>query len=234
MKKLMCGVSAVTLAMTGVVATPALAENTLNGNLSFELGRNIDKSRNFKHIATSLGTTFDNGVGLQLDISVGKYEQVTSTQPTAGLHVYYAPSDDWAIGAFLTGEDQRPGNYAYFGVEAAYTSGPFMAEVYAAYRNDRASTFDGERFGVEMAYAPDNWGGFGIFGGGHSESGLPGGSKSIVYVGGDYRFANDTKLALTYGRTNLDESVVTLGYHINFGRGATFSRRHSQGVFDGY
>ena len=34
--------------------------------------------------------------------------------------------------------------------------------------------------------------------------------------------------------TNLNENLVTLGYQIDFGKGATFSRRHSQGVFDGY
>ncbi|WP_375172986.1 hypothetical protein [Pseudooceanicola sp.] len=224
---------AAALALT-VLAFPAQAENTLHGELSFELGRNVDKSRNFKHIATSLGTTFANGVGLQLDLSVGKYEQVTSTQPTAGIHVYYAPSDDWAIGAFLVGEDQRPGNYAYFGVEAAYDSGPFQAEIYAAYRDDRAATFDGERFGIELAYAPETWSGFGLFGAAHAESGLPTGSKSIAYLGAEYGFKNDTKVAMTVGQTDLSETVVTLGYHIDFGRGATFSRRHSQGVFDGY
>lgn len=222
------------LSLTAPVATPAAAQNALQGNLTFELGRNIDKSRNFKHIATSLGTTFDNGLGVQVDISVGKYENVTSTQPTAGLHVYYAPTADWAVGAFLTGEDQRPGNYAYMGLEAAYDTGAFAAEVYAAFRDDRAATFDGERFGVELAYAPDTWNGFGAFGGAHSESGLPGGSKSIGYIGADYRFRNDTKLALTVGQTDLSETVVTLGYQIDFGSGAVFSRRHSQGVFDGY
>ena len=222
------------LAATAPLAGPVRAENALQGNLTFELGRNTGKSRNFKHIATSLGTTFASGIGLQLDMSVGKYERVTSTQPTAGLHVYYAPTEEWAVGGFLTGEDQRPGNYAYFGLEAAYDSGPLAAEVYAAYRNDRAATFDGERYGVELAYTPENWSGFGLFGGGHSESGLPGGSKSIAYVGTDYRFKNDTKLALTLGHTNLNENLVTLGYQIDFGKGATFSRRHSQGVFDGY
>lgn len=235
MIKLLSGTAAAALLVTATTAMPVAAQNALEGNFTLELGRNTDKSRNFKHGAVSLGTTFDSGFGLQFDMSVGKYEQVTSTQPTAALHAFYKPTEEWAIGAFILGEDQRPGNYAYFGIEAAYDTGPFRADVYAAYRNDRAGTsFNGERYGIELAYAPGNWNGFGVFGGGHSESGLPAGSKSIVYVGADYRFQNDTKIILTAGRTNLDENVFTLGYQIDFGRGATFGRRHSQGVFDGY
>lgn len=225
------------LAVTALCAlqtSPAVAQNMLNGDLTFELGRNFDKSRNFKHIATSLGTTFDSGFGLQLDMSIGKYEAVTSTVPSATLHAFYAPTPDWAVGAFFMGEDQRPGNYVYMGLEAAYTTGDFSAEVYGAYRRDVALGNHGERYGVEMAYAPDSWSGFGVFGGAHGETGLPAGSKSIAYLGGDYRFANNTKLALTVGHTNLGETVATVGYQIQFGEGATFSRRHGQGVFDGY
>ena len=233
MKKPLIAALAAALSVTLGPAS-AQAQNVLQGNLTFELGRNTDKSRNFKHIATSLGTEFASGVGLQLDITVGKYENVTSTQPTAGAHIYYAPVAEWAVGAFLTGEDQRPGNYAYMGLEAAYDAGAFEGEVYAAFRDDRASTFDGERFGLELAYAPETWGGFGVFGGAHSESGLPGGDKSIGYLGADYRFKNDTKLSLTIGQTNLSETVATVGYSIDFGAGARFTRRHSQGVFDAY
>lgn len=234
MTKPLTGALVAALALTAVAGAPARAENVLQGNLTFELGRNADKSRNFKHIATSLGTEFASGIGMQLDISVGKYENVTSTQPTAGAHLYYAPDADWAIGAFLTGEDQRPGNYAYMGLEAAYDAGAFKGEVYAAYRDDRASTFDGERYGMELSYAPETWSGFGLFGGAHSENGLPGGAKSIGYLGADYRFGNDTKLSLTLGQTNLSETVATMGFTIDFGAGPRFSRRHSQGVFDAY
>lgn len=221
-------------AACALLASPAVSQNMLNGDVTFELGRNFEKSRNFKHIATSLGTTFDSGLGVQLDLSTGKYESVTSTVPSAGVHVFYAPTSDWAVGGFFMGEDQRPGNYVYMGLEAAYSTGDFRGEIYGAYRRDVANGFHGERYGVEMAYAPGTWNGFGLFGGAHGETGLPGGSKSIAYVGGDYRFANNTKLALTVGRTNLRETVATVGYTIQFGNGATFSRRHGQGVFDGY
>ena len=228
------GLAAISLAAMAAASTPVQAQNTLNGNLTFELGRNTGLSRNFKHGATSLGTVFGNGLGLQFDMSVGKYENVTSTQPSAGVHVFYAPNETWAVGAFVFGEDQRPGNYFYYGAEAAYDSGPFHAEIYGAYRDDRAAAFDGNRFGMELAYAPSNWNGFGVFGGAHTESGLPTGAKSIVTAGVDYRFQNSTKLALTVGRTNLDHTVASLSYQIDFGNGARFSRRHSQGVFDAY
>jgi len=223
-----------TVAACALISTPAVAQNILNGDLTFELGHNAQKSRNFKHISTSLGTTFDSGLGLQFDMSVGKYEGINSTSPSAGLHVFYSPDTTWAVGAFVLAEDQRPGNYAYMGLEAVYNTGDFRGEVYAAYRHDYAANFHGERYGVEMAYAPANWNGFGVFGGAHGETGLPTGSKSIAYLGADYRFANSTKLALTVGRTDQGETVATLGYQIQFGNGATFSRRHSQGVFDGY
>jgi hypothetical protein len=223
-----------TTAVCALMSSPVIAQNALNGDLTFELGHNVQKSRNFKHIATSLGTTFGSGLGVQFDMSIGKYEGINSTSPSAGLHVFYAPDPSWAVGGFVLAEDQRPGNYAYMGVEGAYDTGAFKAELYAAYRHDYNAGFNGERYGVEAAYAPDNWNGFGLFGGAHGETGLPTGSKSIAYLGGDYRFANGTKLALTVGHTDQNETVATLGYQINFGNGATFSRRHSQGVFDGY
>ncbi|WP_407493331.1 hypothetical protein [Pseudooceanicola sp. MF1-13] len=223
-----------TAATAALLTSPAVAQNMLDGDVTFELGHNVGKSRNFKHIATSLGTTFDNGIGMQLDISVGKYEAINSTVPSAGVHVFYAPTSDWAVGGFVLAEDLRPGNYAYAGLEAAYTTGDFSGEVYVAYRHDYNGAFHGERYGIELAYAPGNWNGFGVFGGAHGETGLPGGTKSIAYVGADYRFANNTKLALTVGRNDRRETVATLGYTIQFGNGARFSRRHSQGVFDGY
>lgn len=234
MTRLIIGASAAALVLTGAIATPVYAQNALEGNLTFELGRNQEKSRNFKHIATSLGTTFDNGVGVQLDLSIGKFESVTSTEPSATAHIFYAPDETWAVGVFAMGEDQRPGNYFLYGVEAKYDTGAFTGEVYAAYRDDRASGFEGERYGVEVGYAPASWGGYGMFGGAHTDTHLATGDKSIGYVGAEYGFRNNTKLALTVGHTDLKETVATLGYQIDFGRGATFSRRNSLSVYDGY
>ena len=231
----LCGTTLFAIAAAAALNGPVQAQNVMDGNLTIELGHNAGKSRFFKHMAASIGTTFNSGLGFQVDLSAGKYEQVTSTQPHAAVHLYFAPNEEWAAGAFMIGEDQRPGNYFYFGLEAAYDTGALHAEAYAAYRSDRAGTSsDGERFGLELAYTPDSWNGFGLFGGAHSESGLPTGAKSIAYAGAEYRFSNDTKLAVTLGQTNLKETVYTLGYQIDFGKGATFSRRHSQGVFDGY
>ncbi|EAQ03537.1 hypothetical protein OB2597_02917 [Pseudooceanicola batsensis HTCC2597] len=217
-----------------LAAPAAEAQRALQGELSFELGRNQEKSRNYKHIATSLGTTFDNGVGLQLDLSVGKFESVISTQPAAAVHVYFAPGGGWALGAYLSGEDQRPGNYVHLGLEAGYDAGPFDLEAYAAYRDDRAASSDGSRYGIAAAYAPDSWNGAGLFGGGHVDEGLPGGDRSIAYLGTDYRFGNNTRLSLMAGRTDLSETVMKLSYSITFGDGPRFSRRDNMSTFGPY
>ncbi|MBB04905.1 MAG: hypothetical protein CML03_05230 [Pseudooceanicola sp.] len=222
------------LASVGLPPKAAQAQSLLEGDLSFELGRNREKSRNFKHIATSMGRTFDSGFGVQLDLAIGKYENVTSTNPAAALHLYYAPDDTWALGGFILGEDQRPGNYVYLGLEAAYETGPLSVEGYAAHRNDRAAAFNGDRYGMEVAYAPDTWSGFGLFGGAHNENDLPAGEKSIAYLGTDYRFDNNTEVALQVGRSDLKHTVASVRYQINFGPGSKFTRRHGQGVFDGY
>ena len=142
------------LASVGLPPKAAQAQSLLEGDLSFELGRNREKSRNFKHIATSMGRTFDSGFGVQLDLAIGKYENVTSTNPAAALHLYYAPDDTWALGGFILGEDQRPGNYVYLGLEAAYETGPLSVEGYAAHRNDRAAAFNGDRYGMEAPMRP--------------------------------------------------------------------------------
>jgi hypothetical protein len=210
------------------------AENVLRGDLSFELGRNTDRSRNFKHISTSLGTEFGNGVGVQLDLALGKYEQLTSTQSSAAVHLYYAPTEAVAVGAYLLGEDTRPGNFAYYGAEVAYSADTWQAEAYLAYRKDLGGSNEGTRYGVEFAATPAGWNGFGLFGAAHGETDLLGGDKSIVTAGGSYTFGNDSTLALEVGRTNLGHSVASVSYRITFGEGARFSRRHAIGAYGAY
>lgn len=224
------------LACCALVAAPAplLAQSTVGGEIKFELGRNTDKSRNFKHAEMALGTTFASGIGAQVDMSIGKYENFDSTQPSAGVHLYYELDDTLTLGGFALGEDQRPGNYFIYGVEAAYDTGAVAVEAYGAYRKDVVGTDNGMRFGLSASYAPQTWNGFGVFGGGHLEDGLPAGDKSVAYVGSSYAFSNNTGIALKAGRTDIGENVFSLSYDIKVGDGTKFSRRDNLSTFGAY
>lgn len=212
---------------------PAMAQNVVSGHVGFAFSTNQSTSINTKRLETSLGTTLQNGLGFQFDIAASKYEAFTSTSPAATLHMYYKPGD-WAVGAFLTAEDRRPGNSYYFGLEAAYTSGPWEFEGYWAYRDDIAATTDGSRIGILASYAPENWNGFGLMLGGHSEDGMGTGTKSYAYLGGQYRTEKGMVYAAQVGQTDQGDTIFSVNLKIEFGEGAVFSRRDSRGVFPGY
>lgn len=204
------------------LAAPAVqADPELAASLRFGLARNLDASENFKRVETSFAVPLRGALSLQFDLSVSKYERITSAAPSGGLHLAYAVNDAWTLGVYTLAEDLRPGNFVNYGIEAAFEDGPLSVQAYAAHVEDLNSANVGFRGGVDLEYGLDQWA---LLAGAHmGDDGSA--QERFAYVGAGYRLRNGMRLDATLGQKNGDETVIGLGLTIDLGRGATFGRR---------
>ncbi|MBR9762965.1 MAG: hypothetical protein GYB53_05410 [Rhodobacteraceae bacterium] len=214
-----------------MIAAPASAQMVLNGEVSVELAHNEDTSVNTKHIGGSFSGLIWNDFGLQLDISVGKHEQYTSTQPAATLHLYHAPSEALTWGLFLAAEDRRPGNSYFYGAELAWRSEGFGLDAFAAYRDDISAPTDGSRYGIEASYTPldGNWT---FLAGYAADDGAPL-EQSYTYVGANYRLREGIALGLTAGQNDEGDTIASALVTFTFGEGSPLRARDTMELFPG-
>ncbi|MGI3167641.1 hypothetical protein ACRARG_00705 [Pseudooceanicola sp. C21-150M6] len=224
------------LSLLTCIALPptAAAQDMVRGEAVIELGRNFGTGGNFKRAEMSLGTELGFGAGVQMDLGIGKYEQITSTSPSGSLHLYYAVDEDLAVGVFATAEDRRPGSSYYAGIEAAYATGDIALEGHFAYRDDLDVATDGVRYGLDAGFHPDAWRGFGLSAGAVAETGMTTGRKNFGYVGAEFMFRNGVRTGLMVGRTDNHDTVASAAVSFEFGQGARFGRRDSRGLFPAY
>ncbi|PJE25858.1 hypothetical protein SAMN06297129_2347 [Pseudooceanicola antarcticus] len=215
----------------GLSAAPASAQLVLDGGVKVELAHNDGSGVNTKHIAGSFSGLVYNDIGLQLDLSVGKHEQFTSTQPAATLHLYHAATESLTYGVFLSAEDRRPGNSYFYGAEIAYASNGFGIEAFAAYRDDISSSTDGTRYGIDVSYRPDDskWT---FFGGARADDGMPL-EQTYAFLGASYEIRDGVNLGLTAGRNDDGDTIASAMFTLQFGQGSTFRARDTMELFPG-
>ncbi|WP_010140385.1 hypothetical protein [Oceanicola sp. S124] len=211
--------------------TPAQAQLVLDGEVTFELAHNNDTSVNTKHIGGSFSGLVWNDFGLQLDLSVGKHEQYTSTQPAATLHLFHAPNEALTWGLFLAAEDRRPGNSYFWGAEVAWQSEGFGLEAFAAYRDDISASTDGTRFGLEASYRPDgaDWT---LFAGYAADDGAPL-EQRYGYLGATYEIREGIALGLSAGRNDEGDTIASALVSFTFGDGSRLRARDTMELFPG-
>ena len=224
--------SALMLAGLGLAAAPAHAQLVLDGGMSVEIAHNAETGIKTKHVSGSFAGLVYKDFGLQFDISAGKHERFTSTQPAATLHLYHAPSEALAYGLFLSAEDRRPGNSYFYGGELAYGTETFGIEAFLAYRNDIAADTNGTRYGIDLHYRPGA-GKWTIFGGGAVDEGDPL-EQSYVYLGASYDIREGVSLGLTAGQNNEGDFIASALLTLQFGDGSPFTARDTMQLFPGH
>ncbi len=225
------GLFAVPLAV--LAAFPARAELTLNGTFEVELARNSDTLINTKRVEGSFAGMVWHNFGAQFDLGIGKHEQYTSTSPSAGAHVFYKPSEEAAVGVYLAAEDRRPGNSYFYGVEGAYRTERYGIEGYLAMRDDIAETTTGHRVGFDATYSFADLSQLSVLTGAVYDDGGPL-ERGYGYVGASYEISDGFALGGTVGRTDNGATVAAISATLTFGKGSTFGRRDSFGLYPGY
>lgn len=223
----------VALPLAAFSATPVTAERALNGTFQIELARNSDTLVNTKRVEGSFAGMVWHDFGAQFDLGIGKHEQYTSTSPSAGAHIFYKPSDVSAIGVYLAAEDRRPGNSYYYGIEGVYRTDRYGIEGYIAMRDDIAESTSGGRIGFDADYTLAALPQLSLLTGAVYDDGAPL-ESGYGYIGASYEVADGIGLGGTIGRTDDGATIAAINATFTFGKGSTFGRRDSFGLYPGY
>ncbi|SPF81297.1 hypothetical protein [Pseudoprimorskyibacter insulae] len=217
-------------AIACIAATSASAQD-VSGSVSFGIARNAQQSNNSKRIVAQVAFPMTDRLDLQVDVGVGKYEDTFSTAPYAALHLGYAVSETFKVGAFLAGDDIRPGNYFYYGIEAAYDSGPLSADLFVSGIDVIKSSASGLRYGVDLSYAINA--NYSVLAGAAGQS-LKGDNRTYGYIGAAYTFDNGIRFAATAGKTDKGATIGGVQLTLPFGGGAAFTSRDTRSLFPAY
>ncbi|MEC3860490.1 hypothetical protein VK792_04275 [Mesobacterium sp. TK19101] len=225
------------LCLAVILSTLPLAASAqdFGASLGLELGRNTQRSENFKRIESRFAIDFASRWGLQVDVAAAKYEGATSTAPSGAFHLTYAASPDWTLGVYIAGDDLRPGNYVYYGIEAAYDGPRLSVDFNAAAIDAVNSSLSGSRFGMDLVYGlgPVGNGQLSVLAGGAVQS-LTGGDRQMGYVGVRYGWQNGVNLDLTVGQTDVGDTTMAFALRFDLGRKPHFGARDTRGLFPAY
>lgn len=220
-----------------ILSTAPLAASAqeFGAALGLELGRNTQRSENFKRIESRFAIGFGARWGLQVDVAAAKYEGATSTAPSGAFHLTYAASPDWTLGTYIAADDLRPGNFVYYGVEAAYDGPRLSMDVTAAAIDAVNSSLSGSRFGMDLVYGlgPVGNGDLSALVGGATQT-LTGGDRQMGYAGVRYGWQNGVDLDLTVGQTDVGDTTMGFAVRFDLGKPPSFGQRDTRGLFPAY
>ncbi|MWD27800.1 hypothetical protein E0K89_009965 [Aquicoccus sp. SCR17] len=203
------------------------ADAGYGAELELRLARNFGMENNFKRIAGSFASDRLGFAGLQMDISVSKFEETYSTAPSAGAHLYRRLGGGTVVGGFIAGDDLRPGNYFYAGIEAKHQAGPVSLEGYLAHIDVIKSGDSGVRYGLDADFGLDHPGrmGFSAVRAGYHGADLRGQSHGYAYLGTSFDMGRGVSLSAMAGQNDDHETIAGFSASFAIGNGPTFRRR---------
>lgn len=221
-------------AALAVSTTPALAQGVSGGQLSIGWGAPTDLD--------DLGSTVYSGglqyditpqIGVSLDLSGHKFNNVNTEATSATLHGIYALNQTLALGVFYGTDWINDTSTELYGVEGSYAFIGGDVEGYAGVKGDDTL------FGVDGAYRLSQ--GFSLIGGLDVTSGDT--SVNRIAAGAQYQLAGGPSFYAEIGRTGREtagvstsDSFVGLGATVAFGNGGgtTFAPRSGFNVSSGF
>lgn len=206
--------------------------------LELTLARNAANSVNFKRMEAAFALPLGGSAyGLQVDLAMAKYEGLTSTAPSGGVHLTYALGDAVKLGGYFIGEDRRGANFTHGGLELLWQTGGVSADGYVGWQDTLnagpGAATDGMRAGLDVTYAPDDKAQLRLLAGAHGTFLNGGGDQSQFYLGAGWQFAGGLSLDATVAHTDQGEMIGGLIGTYRFGEDTLFNRRDFLGAFRG-